>query len=177
VSPNSSGTIQYVTVPASSSLEQFIPNDNGQGNEFELVFSRAQLDNPLNQAQPCPNIPPVKPTPTATAAAGASPTATPTSVATLAPGASPSPSPTPTPNANPTTAAQAFWAFNFFTIQSGIIQDSLGQGGALDNNYSGAIINTNQTYDQPVYKTVGGNGAPPPNPAAQLSGGDIQNYQ
>jgi hypothetical protein len=176
VNPNSNNSITYVTVPASSSLEQFIPNDNGQGNEFELVFSRAQLDNPLNQAQPCPNIPPVKATATPTAAAGASPSATPTSLATVA-GASPSPSPTPTPNPNPTTAAQASWAFNFFTIQSGIVQDSLGQGGATDNNYNGAIINTNQTYDTPVYKTIGGNGAPPPNPAAQLSGGDIQNYQ
>ena len=116
VSPNSSGTIQYVTVPASSSLEQFIPNDNDQGNEFELVFSRAQLDNPLNQSQPCPNIPPVTATATPTAAAGASPTATPASTATLAPGASPS----PTPNPNPTTAAQVSWAFNFFTIQSGV---------------------------------------------------------
>jgi hypothetical protein len=171
VSPNSSGTIQYVTVPASSSLEQFIPNDNGQGNEFELVFSRAQLDNPLNQAQPCPNIPPV----TASATPTGTPGATPTATATLAPGASPSPSPTPTPNTSPTTAAQATWAFNYFTIQGSTVLDSLGLGGPTDTTFSQAIVNTQITQDTPFFKATGG--TVPSNPAAQLSGGDIQNYQ
>jgi hypothetical protein len=171
VSPNSSGTIQYVTVPASSSLEQFIPNDNGQGNEFELVFNRAQLDNPLNQAQPCPNIPPVTATATPTAAAGASPAATATAAATLAPGASPSPSPNP----NPTTQAQIYWAFNYFTIQNNTVLDSLGLGGPTDTTFSSATIDTQITQDTPFFKATGG--TIPSNPAAQLSGGDIQNYQ
>jgi len=39
----------------SPSTTQFVPNDNGQGNEFELIFEREDLNNPLNLAQPCPN--------------------------------------------------------------------------------------------------------------------------
>jgi len=39
----------------SPSTTQFVPNDNGQGNEFELIFEREDLNNPLNLAQPCPD--------------------------------------------------------------------------------------------------------------------------
>ena len=163
-----SGSLTYLKVPASSSLENFNPNDNGLGNEFELVFTRAQLANPLRQSQPCPNLPPVSTSPTPTASAGASPTATPSSTSTFAPSASPSPYP------YPTTAAQTSWAFNFFTIQSGIPQDSLGYGGASDINFSSAVIDTTTYDDVPIFKAVGG--PVPGNPALQLSGGEIINY-
>jgi len=46
-------------VPVSNlnpSTTQFIPNYNGQGTEFEFIFERSDLYNPLNIAQPCPNI-------------------------------------------------------------------------------------------------------------------------
>jgi len=171
VNPNSSGSITSLLVPENPSDEQIIPNDNGLGNEFELIFDRAELDNPLKQAQPCPNIPAASPVPSSSA--GASPTAT----ATASPSASASPaaSATPSPNGLATTSAQQYWAFNFFTIQSKTILDSLGLGGPVDTNYNSAIIDTNLVQDIPVFKVVGGTGIPG-NPAAQLSGGEIQNY-
>jgi hypothetical protein len=172
VNPNSSGQITSIGVPGSASLESFSPNDNGIGNEFQFIFKRSQLANPLNQAQPCPNIPPVSASASPTATAGASPTASP--AATLAPGASPSPSPSPSPNPYPTTLAQATWYFNFFSIQSGIPQDSLGIGGASDINYSSAYIDTNTYADVPLFKATGG--PVPSNPSLQLSGGEIINY-
>jgi hypothetical protein len=56
VNPNSSGSITYLPVnDLDPSTTQFNPNDNGQGNEFDLVFLRADLNNPLNLAKPCPN--------------------------------------------------------------------------------------------------------------------------
>jgi hypothetical protein len=110
-------------------------------------------------------------TATPTAAAGASPAATATAAATLAPGASPSPSPNP----NPTTQAQIYWAFNYFTIQNNTVLDSLGLGGPTDTTFSTATIDTQITQDTPFFKATGG--TIPSNPAAQLSGGDIQNYQ
>jgi len=48
----------------SPSTTQFVPNDNGQGNEFELIFEREDLNNPLNLEQPCPNAT-ASPSPTA----------------------------------------------------------------------------------------------------------------
>jgi len=172
VNPNSSGSILSHIIPSSNSLEFFNANDNTQGNEFELVFPRAQLANPFNQAQPCANLPPVSVSPTPTSSAGAPPTAD----ATLAPGASPSPSPGLTPNPYPTTQAQTTWAFNFFIFQGSTVLDSLGQGGASDVTYNYANIDTSTYDDLPVYKVVGGNGGVQGNPAAQLSGGEIINY-
>jgi hypothetical protein len=174
VNPNSSGQILSHNIPGSASLEFFNQNDNGQGNEFELIFPRAQLANPFNQAQPCPNIPPIAVSPMPSSSPGASPTAT--TAATIAPGTSPSPSPTPTPNPYPTTQAQTNWAFNFMIYQGSQALDSLGGGGATDNTYHGAIIDTNTYDDVPVYKVVGANGGVQGNPAAQLSGGEIINY-
>ena len=51
------------------STTQFVPNYNGQGTQMEFIFSRADLANPLNIAQPCPNIRPAAtgaPSPAAT---------------------------------------------------------------------------------------------------------------
>ena len=176
VLPNSSGTIQSVGIPESPSLEQFIPNDNGQGNEFELVFKRAELDNPYgHDVQTCPNIPLTSASASPTASAGSSPVATSSAVATLAPGASPTPSPSSGPSASPTIAAQSTWAFNFFTIQGKTILDSLGIGGPSDNTWSSSTINVNVSGDTPFFKATGG--VQPSNPSAQLNGGDIQNYQ
>jgi len=173
VNPNSSGSITYVTVPENPSNEQIVLNDNGQGNEFELIFDRAELDNPLRQAQPCPNIPAASPVPSSSA--GASPTATATATASTSASASPAASATPSPNGLATTSAQQYWAFNFFTIQSKTILDSLGIGGPVDTNYNSAIIDTNISQDIPIFKAVGGT-AVPSNPSAQLSGGEIINY-
>jgi hypothetical protein len=55
------------------------------------------------------------------------------------------------------------------------VLDSLGIGGPTDATYNSAIINTNVTQDVPLFKATGG--VTPSNPAAQLNGGDIQNYQ
>jgi hypothetical protein len=60
------GTLRYVPVNnLSPSTTQFSPNDNGQGNEMELIFERADLENPNNIAEPCPNATPA-PSPSAT---------------------------------------------------------------------------------------------------------------
>jgi hypothetical protein len=168
VNPNSNGQIQSVTVPEDPSLEQLILNDNGQGNEFELIFSRAELDNPLRQAQPCPNITPA-PTTSAGSSPTATPTATPTGSATIAPA-----SPTPSPLAFPTTPAQEFWNLNYFTIQNRTILDSLGINGPTDTSFPGVVIDTSKSVDVPIFKAVGG--PVPSNASAQLSGGDAQNY-
>jgi hypothetical protein len=59
VNPNSSGSITYLLVNnLDPSTTQFTPNDNGQGNELELIFLRASLDNPLGITQTCPNATP-----------------------------------------------------------------------------------------------------------------------
>jgi hypothetical protein len=173
VNPNSSGQILSHNIPGSASLEYFNPNNNNQGNEFEVIFPRAQLANPYGVPQPCANLPPVSVSPTPSTSSGTSPTAT--STATLAPGASPSPSPGLTPNPYPTTQAQTTWYFNFFIFQGTQVLDSLGPGGATDVTYSSAFIDTNTYDDLPVYKIVGG-GAVLGNPSAQLSGGEIINY-
>jgi hypothetical protein len=174
VNPNSNGTIQSVNVPENPSLEQLVLDDNGTNNEFELIFDRAELANPLNQAQPCPNLTPSPTTPTPSSNAGATPTPTPTPTATPV-GATPSASATVTPSPYPTTAAQEFWYFNFFTIQNTTILDSLGPGGATDTQFPGVDMDTNATQDYPIFKATGN--VEPSNPSAQLTGGDIQNYQ
>ena len=177
VLPNSTGTILSAGVPESPSLEQFTPNDNNLGNEFEFVFKREELDNPLPKAQSCPNISsPSLPVPSGSA--GAAPTATATVAATLAPGASPTPSPTTTPADLPTQSIQSNWAFNFFTIEPGnppTILDSLGPNGANDNDYNGPNVNVNVQQDIPIFKATGGMQTTSI-PAAQLAGGEIQNY-
>jgi hypothetical protein len=58
VNPNSAGNITYLLVNnLDPSTTQFQPNDNGQGNELELIFQRGILENPLGISQPCPNSP------------------------------------------------------------------------------------------------------------------------
>ncbi len=186
VNPNSNGTIQSVDVPENPSLEQLQLDDNGQGNEFELIFDRAELDNPLNQAQPCPLLSPLPVSPSPSSSAGSSPTATATSTAsrsaytatatpTASPTAAPTASPSTTPVGPPTTSAQQYWYFNFFTIQGNTIQDSLGIGGATDQTFNGVGMETNTTQDYPIFKTTINNSVS--NPSAQLEGGNIQNYQ
>jgi hypothetical protein len=182
VNPNSNGTIQSVDVPENPSLEQLQLDDNGQGNEFELIFDRAELDNPLNQAQPCPLLSPLPVSPSPSSSAGSSPTATPTSsasgrifLATATPVASPTAAPSTAPVGPPTTSAQQYWYFNFFTIQNTTILDSLGIGGATDTTFNGVGMETNTTQDYPIFKTTINSQVT--NPSAQLEGGNIQNYE
>jgi hypothetical protein len=174
VNPNSNGSIQYVTVPEDPSLEQFLPNDNGQGNEFELIFDRAELDNPLDQAQPCPNFTASPSTPTPSPSSGVTPTATPTTITFATGAASPAASATPSPSSFPTQPSQQYWYLNFFTISNNTILDSLGIGGATDQTFNGVGFDVNVTSDYPIFKANGG--PEPSNPSAQLSGGDVQNY-
>ncbi len=55
------GRLNPQQVVLSPSTTQFIPDDDGTGTEFQLIFTRAQLNNPLAVASPCPNG--VQPTP------------------------------------------------------------------------------------------------------------------
>jgi hypothetical protein len=50
------GTLTYVPInDLAPSTTQFVANSNGAGTQFELIFLRADLDNPDNIANPCPN--------------------------------------------------------------------------------------------------------------------------
>ncbi len=168
ITPGSSNNLNPQVVPVSSSLTSLTPNSNGSTNEFEIIFDREQLNNPKQVAQPCPQFtqPPVAGSPTASASAAAS--AAPTSSATIA------------PNAQPTLPIQANWAFNFFVIsRTGTsVLDSLGTGAGQDVTYNGAVIDTQTTTNNLIVKTpdTGGGGAPS-DPAAQIQGGEIDNYQ
>jgi hypothetical protein len=156
ITPGSSNSLNGQPVILSSTNTELILNSNGQGNEYEIVFTREQLDNPLGVTQPCPNITPA-------------PTASPVSPAPT--GA------TPTPTSQPTTSAQQYWYFNFYTINATnkTIIDSLGIGGPTDNTFNGVGVETGTTNSNPVFKATGG--AEPSDPSAQIQGGEIDNYQ
>ncbi len=170
LTPSQTNSLNPQVVPANPNLESFTPQYENQLNEFQLIFSRAQLDNPLNVAQPCPNITPAPTTgtsPTASASASAS--------ASNAPSASPSPNVSAT--SMPTTAAQINWQFNFFTLDNAAhtVLDSLGIGGGNDNTYPAPLIDTQVTNQYPIFKATGG--SVPTDPSAQIEGGEIDNYQ
>ena len=177
ITPGVANSLNPQQVPLGASTTQFATNTNQQNSEFQLTFVRQQLNNPLQVAQPCPNISPAG-APTASASAGSSPTASPTATATGAasPTASATPIPMP-PNSQPTTLAQRFWYFNFFTIdaQTRTVVDSLGVGGAQDTSFNGIGIAVDATNNYPIFKQTGS--IKPSDPAAQLAGGEIDNFQ
>ena len=179
ITPGVANSLNPQQVPLGASSTQFATNTNQQNSEFQLTFVRQQLNNPLQVAQPCPNIPPAG-TPTASASAGSSPTASPTATATATGAASPTASTTPIampPNSQPTTLNQRFWYFNFFTIdsQTRMVVDSLGIGGAQDTSFNGIGIAVDATNNYPIFKQTGS--VRPSDPAAQLAGGEIDNFQ
>jgi len=158
------------TVAADPSLESFTPNYEGQSNAFQLIFARAQLDNPKGVAQPCPNITPAPRT-------GSSPTATPSASASAAASNAPTAAPSPVASSMPTTAAQIDWYFNFFTLDTAAhtVVDSLGEYGSSDTIYTSPTVDTQSTQPYPVFKTPGGTGGP--TTSSQIEGGEIDNYQ
>lgn len=179
ITPGASNSLNPQAVPLGASTTQLVLNSNQQNTEFQLTFVRQQLDNPLRVAQPCPNITPAPVGATSpTISPGTSPTATATATAT--PNATPVASATPVPGVpfpQPTTFAQQFWYFNFFTIDNATrtVQDSLGIGGAQDTSYDGIGINVDVTNQYPIFKPSGS--TRPSDPAAQLAGGEIDNFQ
>ncbi len=50
----SSGSLYKLPVTLGSSTTSFIPDLYGDGTTFQLTFTRAQLNNPLKEATPCP---------------------------------------------------------------------------------------------------------------------------
>lgn len=140
----SSIKVNYPTVP--SGLIQLTPNDNGQGNEFSVLFPRALFYLPS----------PASPTP--------------------GPVSSPSPTPGPSglPNAVPTTSAQQTWTFNFFTLDatSQTPVDALGATGISDTTFTQPLLTT-AIFDQQVYKPAGADQVT--DQSAFISGGEIIN--
>jgi hypothetical protein len=136
-----------IPVPLSPSLVSLNTNSNGQGSEFELIFPRAQLEDPLGTMNlPC------------TEATSATPAAT--------------TSPVP----EPTTANEENWIFNFIVLTpTGVPLDSLGQGGASDTSFGGIVVNTQSLQPYLVVKTADSSGAPS-DPNASIAGGEIDNY-
>ncbi len=182
ITPGVANSLNPQQVPLGASTTQFLTNSNQQNSEFQLTFVRQQLNNPLQVAQPCPNITPVQSGPTASASAGTSPLASSSATPTARPTASTSPTATMTPipmppNSQPTTLNQRFWYFNFFTIdtQSRIVVDSLGIGGAQDTTFNGIGIAVDISENYPIFKQTGS--IRPSDPAAQLAGGEIDNFQ
>ena len=170
LTPSQTNSLDPQVVPADPNLESFTPLYENQNNEFQLIFSRAQLDNPDNVAQPCPNITPAP-------SNGTSPTASASASANPSVSSTPSSVPSPSVSSMPTTAAQINWYFNFFVLDNSArtVLDSLGIGGANDNSYPAPAIDTQATNQYPIFKATGG--AVPNDPSAQLEGGEIDNYQ
>jgi hypothetical protein len=125
---------------------QYIPNSNGQGTEYTVIFDRRIF---FGIATPSPG-----------------------------PSSSASPSPSPSPSSSPTPTATPFgtvWNFNFFVgSQTYIPVDSLGQGGATDSTYQSAVLDTTQVFDTGAFFAAP-HVAPPNDPAATITGGDIAN--
>jgi hypothetical protein len=167
--PNSTGSITKLLVNnLNPSTTEFLPNYNNQNNEFQFVFLRSDLNNPLGVTQPCPNI---TPAPSASPTSGATPTASPTPAVTPSAGATPTPAPSPTATAqfNATT-----WIFNFITFQGNTPVDSLGIGGPTDNTFSGIYVDTTQQVSDPIFRSTPNQ--IPSNPSAYILGGEIDNY-
>ncbi len=158
------------TIAVDPNLESFEPDYQGQDNQFQLIFSRAQLDNPDHIAQPCPNITPAPKT-------GASPTLAPSSSASSTATSAPSAAASPIASSMPTTAAQVDWYVNFFTLDTAAhtVLDSLGEYGVSDTIYPSPTIDTQITRTYPVFKTPGGTGGP--TSSSQIEGGEIDNYR
>jgi hypothetical protein len=165
-----SGTVPtQILVPLGASTTQLVLNDNGQGNEFQLTFTRNQLDNPLQVSNPCPAGTPAPGTSSSPVGA-VSPSPSPS----VSPSASPSPGPSSSPAGTPPSGVTEFWYVNFFTIdRSGKVQDSLGVGGATDNSYV-LQVDTATTGSYVLTRPAGA--ILPSNQSAAIAGGEIDNY-
>jgi hypothetical protein len=169
-------------LPALSPADvSFTPDSNGSGTEFELIFDRGLLNNPKTLPQPCPGF--TEP-PTTTSAlrpnagAGASPLVGAAGLMAVAGAATTSPVPTAstTPLPTATVASQSTWIINFIVLTPNEVPvDSLGQGGPSDNTYSGIIVPTDMATQIPVVKLTDISGAPS-DPAASITGGEVDNY-
>jgi hypothetical protein len=186
----SSGQITKLLVNnLNPSYVQFIPNYNGQNNEFAFTFLRSQLNNPEMVPLPCPDVtagPSSSPSafasgsPTAspTVAPGTSPTATTSASATGTPSASPSPTPSGVSDSTGVDVPPYLvnWTFNLMTFAPGTDTplDSLGQYGPTDNTFSGIIVDT-AILNEPSYAR----GTPyqvPQLQAAYITYGEVDNY-
>lgn len=135
----------------------YIPNSNGQGTEFTVIFDRNLF---FGIGTPAPSSAP-----------SASPSASPSP----SPSGSPSASPSPTPIAS--NAPATVWNFNYFVAQPNqnglpIPVDSLGIGGPNDTSYQSANLDTTQSFDTTFFVQAGNH---PSDPSAQISGGEIAN--
>ena len=177
VNPNSSGNLTKVQVNnLNPSTTQFVPNFNGQNNEFEFTFLRSDLNNPLGIPLPCPNSSLVSPTPSAVA------TPTPTMTPGLSPAATPS-GPTPAPSASPTPSPTPFnpylttWTFNLMTFAPSnppTALDSLGFGGPTDATFQGIVVDTTRFVEPNAPR--GTAEAIPQNPSAYIIYGEVDNF-
>ncbi len=171
VAPGTSNNLNPQPVQLGASTTQFIPMDSLANNEFQLTFTRLQLDNPLMfnaTATPGATLSPVASLTPSPAATTAAPSAPPSGFA-----------PTNTPLALATSQAQRTWFINFFTIDrtanggSGAPLDSLGIGGAKDTSFNFTIDTATQNL-QPVFRPSGI--TYPSNLSAAIDGGEVDNY-
>jgi hypothetical protein len=51
---NGNNTLNPRPVSVGSSTTQLVLDESGNGNDFQIIFTRAQLDNPLQVVNPCP---------------------------------------------------------------------------------------------------------------------------
>jgi hypothetical protein len=170
VTAGASSALNPTRVPIGASTVSAIYPLNGQTNQFQITFQRAQLNNPLDVTDPCPSgtpAPTASPSPSPTSAPTPTPVISPTAGPSATPTAIPSPSPTPNYNVN-------VWYINFFTIdRSNVVQDSLGVGGASDTTYY-FTIDTTKSSQNAITRPSGSTFAS--NPAAAIAGGQINNY-
>ncbi|MDE2572743.1 MAG: hypothetical protein KGM44_09515 [bacterium] len=134
-------------------LIQFNPNDNGQGNEFSILFPRALLYLPS----------PASPSPAPTASGAP----TPTPSVTALPSGLPAPA--------PTTSPQQTWTFNFFVADAppgSTPVDALGATGISDTSFVQSLLTTS-SFDQQVYKPAGADQVT--DQSAFITGGEIIN--
>jgi hypothetical protein len=73
------------------------------------------------------------------------------------------------------TAPSPTWFINFFTIDTNAnrVLDSLGLGGSNDSSYS-LLVDTTTAFQTPISRPPGS--TLPSTPAAQIDGGEIDNY-
>jgi len=152
--------LQYYTIPGGgpnsvkinepflpSGLVLLNPNDNGQGNEFSILFPRALFYLPS----------PASPTPGPSVGPSATPTLPPSGL----------------PNPVPTTVAQQTWFVNFFTLDANSSPiDALGTTGISDTSFSQPLLTTS-TFDVRIDKPTGADQVS--DPAAFIVGGEFTN--
>ena len=158
-SNNPTGSPILLSVLPTQQQLQFMPNTNGNGTQFNVLFSRILAESYTT------------PSPSPTGTASATPTSSPTP--------SGSPTATPTPSAIGNT-----WYFNFLVVQGNLgsgnvfptgtlVQDSLGTGGATDTSYSSPALNVATSFNLTVTANIPS--PPPADPNAYITGGQIIN--